>query len=155
MYDTHADAIFRFCFMKVSSREIAEDITQETFTRLWQQVRSREALQNERAFLYRVARNLIIDWYRKRKSGSLEVLTDAGFEFVDDSEPDPQHLSEFKEVIKTIGTLDEPTREALLLRFVEGQSPKDIARITGESANVISVRITRGLEKVRKQLHIS
>lgn len=154
-YDQHADAIFRFCVLKVSSRELAQDVMQETFTRYWQQLRLGKAIENEQAFLYRVARNLVIDWYRKKKEQSLDAMLDSGIEFVNNSHMDAEQQAEFKGILETIKVLDEPTREALLLRFVEGKSPTEIAQITDETPNVISVRITRGLEKVRARLHIS
>jgi len=153
-YDTHASAIFRYCRLKVSSHEVAEDVTQETFARYWQQLRLGKDVANEKALLYRIARNLVIDWYRKKKEHSLDTLTDAGLEFADGAHVDIEHKAEFNAVIKTINTLDEQTREALLLRFVEGLSPREIAEITGETPNVISVRINRGITKVRDRLNI-
>ncbi len=153
-YDSHVDAVFRYCRLKVSSNEIAEDVTQETFARYWQQLRLGKEVLNEKALLYRIARNLIIDWYRKKKEQSLDTLADAGFEFSDGAHEDIERTAEFAGVIAVIKTLDEPTREALLLRFVEGLSPKDIAEITGETANVISVRINRGIAKVKDRLNI-
>ena len=53
-----------------------------------------------------------------------------------------------------LGELPLVYREVLTLRFVEGFLPKEIAELTGESANTVSVRITRGLQKVRDHLHI-
>lgn len=154
VYDQHADAIFRYCQMKVSSREMAEDISQEVFTRYWQQLRLGKDVQNDRALLYSIARNLVIDWYRKKKDQSLDTLTDAGFEFGTDDHIATVAQSEIREVLGVLSELDEPTREALTLRFVEGFLPSEIAELTGESANTISVRITRGLQKVRDYLHI-
>ena len=153
-YDQYADSIFRFCQLKVSVRATAEDISQEVFTRYWQQLRLGKDIQNERALLYSIARNLIIDWYRKRKEQSLDVLSEAGFEFASDDHHPTLVQSEVREVIQVISSLDETTREALTLRFVEGLSPKDIAEITGETANTISVRLNRGIKKVQEHLHI-
>ena len=154
-YDTYADAIFRFCQLKVSSRATAEDISQEVFTRYWQQLRLGKDILNERALLYSIARNLIIDWYRKRKDQSLDVLTEAGFEFASEDHHATVAQAEVREVIAVITGLDEITREALILRYVEGLSPKDIADITGETPNAISVRLNRGIKKVREHLHIA
>ena len=155
VYDQYSDAIFRFCQLRVSIRATAEDISQEVFTRYWQQLRLGKVIVNDRALLYSIARNLIIDWYRKHKEQSLDTLTDAGFEFAGDDHRKTIAQAEVKEVIAVISELDEPTREALLLRFVEGLTPKDIAEITGESANAISVRLNRGIKKVQEHLHIS
>ena len=133
-YDEYGDAIFRFCQLKVAVRATAEDISQEVFLRYWQQLRMGKDIENGRALLYSIARNLIIDWYRKKKEQSLDTLVDAGFEFQSSDDISTVSQSEAREVLGVIGKLDEPTREALTLRYVEGFSPKDIAEITGETA---------------------
>lgn len=153
VYDDYADALFRFCALKVSGRSVAEDLTQETFMRYWQQLRNGTEIGNDRAFLYAVARNLIIDWYRKRKEQSLDAMTEEGFEFASDDHSRVKEHAEVREVLGVVNELDEPSREALTLRFVDGLSPKDIAALTGESANAVSVRINRALKKVREHLH--
>ena len=71
IYRDKSDNIFRFCLIKVSDRDQALDITQETFLRLWQSLQSKEEIRNEKAFLFTIARRLIIDWYRKKKSLSI------------------------------------------------------------------------------------
>lgn len=153
VYDRYADDIFRFCAMKVSRRELAEDITQEVFMRFWQQMRQGEEIRNERALLYTMARNLVIDWYRRQKEQSLDAMTDQGLEFANEDHRTIEERAQMREAIDAIQTLDEPSRDALLLRFVEGLPPADIAAISGESANVISVRINRALKKVQDILH--
>jgi DNA-directed RNA polymerase specialized sigma24 family protein len=67
--------------LKVSSREIAQDLTQEVFMRFWQTLRDGEKAYNERALLYTIARHLVIDWYRKKKESSLDALDEQGIEF--------------------------------------------------------------------------
>lgn len=154
VYDRYADDIFRFCVLKVSPREVAQDLTQEVFARYWQQLRQGTAVGNDRALLYTIARNLVIDWYRKRKEQSLDMLTEEGFEFASGDHESIEQHAEIREVLDVVRELDEPSREALTLRFVEGLSPKDIAAISGESANAVSVRINRALKKVQQHLHI-
>lgn len=153
-YDRYADDIFRFCVLKVSNREVALDISQDTFMRFWQQLRTGTTIENERALLYTIARNLVIDWYRKRKDQSLDTLTDAGFEFAGDDHRSIEDRAQLREVLGVVGELDEPAREALTLRFVDGLSPKEIAALSGETANAVSVRINRALKKVQDHLHI-
>lgn len=154
IYDSYADAIFRFVLVKVSDKERAEDITQEVFTRFWQALRKGTVMQNDRALLYAIARNLVIDWYRKKKEVSLDAMTEDGFEAPGASEVPILQNAMNNEVLAVIQILDEPTRESLILRFVEGLTPADIAQQRGESANAVSVRINRGLKKVREHLHI-
>lgn len=152
-YDAHGDAIFRFCVLKVSNRELAQDLSQEVFMRYWQAIRKGEQFQNERAYLYTLARNLVIDWYRKKKESSLDALAEAGIEFKGDTSKSITDSAEAREALEVIEQLEEGDREVLLLRFVEGFSPKEIAALSGESANAISVRIHRALKKVQEHLH--
>jgi RNA polymerase sigma-70 factor (ECF subfamily) len=154
IYDLYVQDIFRFCVFKVSSRELAEDLTQEVFTRYWQSIRAGTAIVNDRAFLYTLARNLIIDWYRKKKDLSLEVLTDAGFEFQSKDHQSITMSAEVNEILRVVNILDEHSREVMLLRFVEGFSPSDIAKIRGETANTVSVRINRAIKKVQEHIHV-
>lgn len=153
IYDTYANDIYRFCYLKVSRREVAEDLTQEVFMRFWQALREGTVMRSDRALLYTMARNLVIDWYRKKKESSLDALTDEGIEFVGSNRKDVELGAEVQEALAAIHQLDEPSREAVLLRYVEGFSPRDIAELTGESANVVSVRLNRALKKVRTLMH--
>ena len=153
-YDTYNDAIFRFCLLKVSSREVAQDITQEVFMRYWQNLRKGEDFKNERAFLYAIARNLVIDWYRKKKESSLDAIMETGVDFKGDTSKAITEHAEANEVLAVIEQLEETDREVLLLRYVDGFSPKDIAEQIGESPNVVSVRIHRALKKVQELIHV-
>ena len=153
-FDAYSDAIFRFCLLKVSKTEVAEDITQEVFIRYWQSMLKGDVFNNERAFLYAVARNLVIDWYRKRKDQSLDASLEAGIDFKGEGSDSVTKDSEISEVLAIIQELDAIDREVLLLRYVEGFSPKEISSLLNESTNVISVRIHRALKKVQETMGI-
>ncbi len=153
IYDTYADDIFRFCLLKVSNRELAQDLSQEVFTRFWSALREGTVMRSERALLYTMARNLVIDWYRKKKESSLDVLSEQGIEFQGEDQDDVTREAEMQEALRVVQELDDASREVLLLRFVEGLSPKEIALLSGESANAVSVRINRAMKKVRTLMH--
>lgn len=149
VHTAHADAIFRFCMMKVSSREIAQDLTQEAFMKLWQSLRDGNRIDNVRAFLYTITRNQITDWYRKKKSVSLNVLEEDGIEFASNDHHGIIRQSEVREALELIRELDDRDQEVLLLRFVEGLQPADIARALHEPVGRISVRINRATKKLK------
>ena len=153
-YDTHADGLFRFVSFKLSDREMALDLVQETFTRLWDTMRSGTVVENEKAFLFTIARRLVIDRYRARRASSLDALQEEyGFDPIDEIESPPERLAEQKEAVALIRKLPETYQEVLLLRYVEGLEPRDIARVVGDSANAVTVRLHRGLEKLRTLMH--
>lgn len=156
IYAKESDAIFRFCFVRVSNREQALDITQETFLRLWQSLQDGKEISNNKAFLFTIARRLIIDWYRKKKSLSLDGILlredNEGFDFMDlgTDKEGLESVAEGRYLISKINELTEASREPVYLRFVEDLSPPEIGKILGISANAASVRINRGLEELRR-----
>jgi len=150
-YDEYADVLFRFCFSKTSNRESALDLTQETFTRLWDQLVEQRHIENPRALMYTIARNLIIDHYRKKKTDSLDAITESGIEFGREASAEDEVA--YADALSAINALPEQYREVVYLRYVEELKPREIADITGESVNIISVRITRGMKALREALH--
>lgn len=148
-YESHGDAIFRYALSKTSDRERALDITQETFMKFWEYVSKDQEFKSPKALIYQIARNQIIDWYRKKKSSSLDELMETKDFSVD------VPLVEFSEariIFEKIDEFEEPIRTTLLLRFNEDRSIKEIAKTLGESENTVSVRIHRALEELRKLL---
>jgi RNA polymerase sigma-70 factor (ECF subfamily) len=152
-FDLYHDAIFRFCVVKVSNRELAEDMTQEVFTRLWQYLRDEKEITNTRAFLYTIAHNLAKDWYKKKKSVSLDMQMEAGLSPAG-RELGQDILSEYAEVLQVIADMDERDKEVLLLRYVEGFEPKQISEIIDETANNVSVRLNRAMARLKEKMHV-
>ena len=155
VYHEESDAIFRFCITRVSDRDQAIDITQETFTRLWQAFLKDTVMVNRRAFIFTIAHHLIIDWYRKKKSISLESLaredSSEGYEPPNETARQDLELeTEGRYILDKIHQLGPSYRHAVYLRFVEGFSPPEIAEVLGISANAASVRVSRGIEELRK-----
>ena len=152
-YDALSDALFRHCFFRVSNREVALDMVQEGFTKTWQHIARGGEIDNMKAFLYRVMNNLIIDYYRKRKSDSLDALLEEGF--------DPGTLgheeivldAEYSEVKKVLMDIPEGDRDVIVFRYIDGLSIKEIAKTLKETENTVSVRLHRTLEKARKILN--
>ena len=150
-YEELSDAIFRYCYFHTSNREKALDITQETFVKTWEYMDSSHEIDNIKAFLYRVAKNLIIDDRRKKKSDSLDKMTEEGFEpRSEESELKIiENIFEAKMALRTVDKLSEKYKEVIILRFVEDMSVKDIAKVLRKNENTISVRIHRGIERLK------
>lgn len=149
-HDQFADAIFRHCFFRLSDREKAKDVAQETFIRLWKYLAEGKEIVNMRAFLYRIANNLVIDEYRKKEMFSLDQMQEeTGFDISFDPKRAIESRDEFERAQMLIDQIPDPYREALVMRHIDGLSVKEIARIVGVSENVISVRIHRAMEKLK------
>lgn len=155
-YDTHADALFRFAFYKLSDREKAKDVVQDTFVKVWEYMAADGEIGNMKALLYKIATNAIIDNYRKKKEMSLDSLLEEGFDpndqrhsgsaIIDESEADL--------VIKAIHGLEDEDRSLLLMRYIDGLSVKEIALATGQRENTVSVRIHRAIKMLKDVLKV-
>ena len=162
MYEREADGLFRFCFLRVSNREQARDIVQDAFMRVWQTLLLGKDIAYERAFLYTITRNLIIDWYRKAKSESLEALTEREGGDGEETNEFPDRgaegritvSAEAREILSAIQELEPIYREAVYLRLVEEALPQEIGEMLGLSANAVSVRVSRGIEQLRTRFKL-
>ncbi|MBI4426912.1 MAG: RNA polymerase sigma factor [Candidatus Magasanikbacteria bacterium] len=150
IYDKYADAIFRFCYWRLFERELAKDVMQEAFLKAWEYLSSGRQVENLRAFVFKIARNLIIDNRRvKKEMSSVEEMAEIGQEVMAKDEQWNLRL-DLARVKCLLDELDEIYREAVALRYIEGLRPKEIAEILGESEDVVSVRIHRGLKKMKE-----
>lgn len=143
---------------RISNRDIALDITQEAFTKYWDTLANGRVVKNDKALIFTITRNLIIDYYRKKKTVSLESLTETedgeNFEdFVlekDDKKNDIELETEARFLINKIQELPKSYQQIIYLRYVEDMSPEEISKILGISTNATSVRIHRGIEELKK-----
>lgn len=148
-YDELGDSLFRHSFFRVSNREVATDMVQDTFIKTWQHIERGETIQNLKAYLYHVMNNLIIDYYRKSKSGSLDILLDDGFNPADET-VDIEGEAEVSLVVSSLTELPDEDRKLIVMRHVDGHSISEIAQMLGETENVVSVRIHRAIKKLKK-----
>ena len=151
-YDELADKLFNHCFFKVSHREAAKDLVQETFTKSWKHIASGKEVLNLKAFLYKVANNLVIDHYRRSKDVSLDALREDGFDHSINGGEEIVVAAEHSRVLSVLKKLPKAHREIIVWRFVDGLTPKDIAEISGISENAVSVRLNRAMKKLRLRI---
>ena len=154
-YENFSDQIFRYCLIQTSNRETAKDLTQDTFMRAWEYLRQGKAsIEYMKAFLYKIATNLIIDYRRKKKpTSSIEgMMEEEGFD-IPSGEREREKMEgaiEIENMMQVLGGLDEKYRDVLTMRFINDLSLSEIAEATGESENNVSVRLHRAIEKLRR-----
>ncbi|MBI4134524.1 MAG: sigma-70 family RNA polymerase sigma factor [Candidatus Sungbacteria bacterium] len=155
IYDSYAEAIYRHCFFRVFSRELAEDLTQETFIRAWEYAASgTRRVDNWKAFLYRIATNLVIDHSRKKHEENLSQILrrDPGMEPRTDGAADMEKTVLLGEIRQAFKDLKEEEQKLLVLRYIDDLDPKEIAEILETTANNVSVKLHNALKKVKKLL---
>jgi RNA polymerase sigma-70 factor (ECF subfamily) len=158
-FEKHSDELFRHAALRLSDRERAVELTQECFLRAWEYVARGEKIEHYRSFLYRVLNNLIIDEYRRRKTQSLDAMleNEETAVFVEgELLRDPSDIFEEASIkfegqhmLTLVAKLPEPYRTVIVMRYVDGLMPAEIAELLEESDNTISVRINRAMRKLR------
>ena len=103
-----------------------------------------------KAFLYRIATNAIIDYRRKKKSTSLDDMMETGFDVGHDEREHLENGYDSQKLMELLDDVGETYKAVIIMRFIDDLSIKEIADITGESENNISVKIHRATEKLRK-----
>lgn len=149
VYEEYSKPLFKFCFYKLSSKEKASDLVSDTFLRTWQYLKQGNHIENEKSFLYMTARHLIIDEYRKKKNISLDLLIGLGFETPHTDEQEIYNQLDGALLLKEVGKLPPSYSSVIMMRYVNDFSIGDISKILKSSENAISVKIHRGLSKLR------
>ena len=153
LYDKHYTSVFNFVYYRVLDEPLAQDITAEVFVRLVTNIKKLKTHEKALlAWLYRVARNLITDHYRKNKRISDEPLEDDQFS-VPDSLPQLAELAISSEQLQeAFETLTPEQQQVILLKFVEGHSNRAIGDRIGKSEGAIKSLQHRALDALRRVL---
>jgi RNA polymerase sigma-70 factor (ECF subfamily) len=148
--------LFRYLLYITGHRERAEDFFQETWIRVLERGHQYDGKSKFEAWLFSIARHLVIDWQRQKKAQSLDALTNpdegAPMEFADD-DPSPLHQVLTQESEATVQASMEKLpaiyREVLLLRFQEELGLVEIATVLSAPLSTVKSRLYRGLEDLR------
>ena len=158
-FDEFSDALFRHALFRLNDRERAMDIVQDTFTKVWSYVRDGHEIASYKPFLYKVLNNLVVDEYRRRRESSLDALfekegIDEGSfnDLIGDDVETLINTLDGKRAIILLDQLPEQFKEVIVLRYVDGLRPKEIAALVEESENVVSVRIHRGIALLKTMI---
>jgi len=150
LYDMHVERVYKHIYYRVGNTADVEDLTQQVFIKAWQAIgRYKKTASPFLAWLIKISHNLVIDFYRSKKS---EAYID--FDIVDTKpETDPAHLVEAQfnqqETRQAINKLHGDQQQVILMRFIEDFSYAEIAAALGKSEGAIRVILHRGLAKLK------
>ncbi len=137
--------LLNYTFKILSRVAPSEEVVQESFLKLWMQEFPGNFEHYPKAWLYRVCRNMAIDILRKDKRLSLED----NLEEILSCPCVSEDLFDASMIMKEIDKLDALEKEALVLKFNDDLSYKEIAELTGSSVSLVGVRIHNGLQKIK------
>jgi RNA polymerase sigma-70 factor, ECF subfamily len=152
LYERHLDEILRYVFYRVANRFEAEDLTETVFLKAWEALpRFASSKVNLRAWLYRIAHNVVIDHYRARKT-----TLDVSDVLLRDEHPLPEQRVQAREqnqqLALALQSLNANLQNVIICRFINGLSHSETAQIMGMHEGHVRVLQYRALKKLRQWL---
>lgn len=161
LYDRYASTVLGVAHKVIGDQHAAEDVLQETFWRVWKSASTFQAeLGPLKIWLFRIARNLAIDAYRRQTVRPQAVLETVDEEPVLEQLPDPsmdvaeqaQVILKHRQVRKALGSLPAVQRRVIEMAYFYGMTRQEIAEATGEALGTIHTRARLALQKLREEL---
>lgn len=161
LYDRHAPTVLAISLKVIGDRTAAEDVLQETFWRVWRSARTFEPQRGSfTSWLFRIARNLAIDAFRRRNVRPMEIISAEDPDSLLDQVSDPdmnvaeqaQSAIENRRVRNALANLPRVQRQVIEMAYFFGMTRQEIAEMTGEALGTIHTRARLGLQKLREDL---
>ncbi|MFA0740862.1 MAG: hypothetical protein DFNUSKGM_000969 [Candidatus Fervidibacter sacchari] len=167
------EKVYTFAWHFLQSRELAEDVTQDTFVKAWESLHSLKSNDAFQAWLHQIARRLCLDTLRKRAwetsvsefnvpadqqisedgEGEVEPFL-AGVESTDSLDPEEVVIENERKraVHEAIAQLSPPLREVVVLHYLEGLPVDEVAKILSVPIGTVLSRLARAREALRRTL---
>lgn len=151
-YHAYSNDLYKYVLLMIGDRDQAKDILQDTFLRAYDKMESFHG-DNARSWLFRIARNITIDYIRKKKpiayfidSASLIIATDKN----------PEQIMELnqaeRDLHNALNNIKRTYRDVIILRKIKEFSLSESSHILGWTENKVKVTLFRGLKALRKEL---
>lgn len=148
-HKNYGKGLHSHAFFKVHNRAMGEDMVQDTFMKTWKYLVKGGKIDVMKSFLYHILNNLIVDEYRKRKTSSLDVILEKGYEPSEDTTERLMNALDGRTAILLIQRLPKKYQKVMRMRYVQDLSLKEMSLTTGQSKNTIAVQLHRGLAKLK------
>lgn len=158
IYEKYHNDLFRFLFYLVKNREVAEDLIQEVYIRVLRSYDKFEGKSSLKTWLFSIARNVSIDYFRKQQSLKNKLLNQIDWNRleINDHHPLPEEIAIQNEEIRTLYkcldacTLDQ--RTVIIVRFIQDMSIAETAKVLGWSESKVKTTQHRALNILRKNM---
>lgn len=150
IYNQYYKQLYRYCQFNLRDTVLAQDVVQETFLRAWKGIGKFSFADGGtmQAFLYRIARNLIIDHSRRKKSSRL--VEHENLEAESEFEESVDRDAEKEKLKKALDELNEKDRQIVILRYLEEMSFAEVSKVVKIREGALRVRVHRILDKLKK-----
>lgn len=152
----YGEAVYSYCFRVLRSRSVTDDVHQTVFVQAFRDIGKFNKRSSFRSWIFAIAHNRCLDQMKKERCYQDIHKADEILQ----GEPDPSPSSEEQLVKRAfavaldecLGNLNRDVRMAVLLRYMEGFTYEEMARICGENPATLQARVARALPVLRKCL---
>lgn len=160
IYDTYVEKIYRFVYLRVNSKEEAQDITSQVFLNFLSKSQKNTKLNSQdilslQAFLYRIAKNLLIDNYRLKGRSVLSLDENGANEIIDTKPLVDKNTSKEEDMVvlqEKLNKLKSPYFEVVIWHYLEDLEIETIAKILNKTPGNVRVILHRGLNQLKKDV---
>lgn len=149
LYDLYAPALYRYMYYRLGAKSIAEDLTAEVFVRV---LSMKSTPDDWRAYLYRVAHNLVVD-YLRRNPAVLETIPETMFDERGDPVSHAERADERNRLRRAIARLTPEQQQVIVLKFVQEMTNAQVAQIMNKPEGAVKALQHRALTNLREWLH--
>ncbi len=149
MYDKYVDKIYNFVYYRTHHKETAEDLTSLIFIKALENISNYKKGTNFNAWIYRIARNTIIDHYRtKREFKDIDDIWDLASS--DDLSSKIDNKETLKKIEKYLNTLKSLQRDVIIMRIWDNLSFKEISKILNKSEGSLKMMLSRSRKELKE-----
>lgn len=155
LYDQYVDRIYAYIYHRIGQTEVAEDLTGQVFMRMLEAIQAGHPWRTSfSGWLYRIAHNLVIDFYRRRQRATFVELDGAAP--IQATDGDPWRAAELRlesqRVRKALQMLTEEQSQVITLRFLEELSIAEVADLMGKTEGAIKALQYRAILTLKRMM---
>ena len=155
LYDAYIQKIYSYIFFRIRHRQIAEDLASQTFVKALEYIASFDSEKGSfSAWLYRIARNTVFDYYRtSHPSGSLDETSDVPSQ--SDTQREVAGRLELERAEAFLKQLPSELRDLVIMRVWDGLSYAEISEVTGKTEAACKMSVSRSLARIQKYMYVA
>lgn len=153
IYDLYFEKVYRFVFYRVNHRQAAEDLVAEVFIKAWNKITEIAEPKSFNGWIYQIARNLVIDYYRSRKEDVDLSLLENVLEYEDNILDKANFTFQQKAFLESLKKLSAEQQLVIKLKFIEELDNPEIAELLNKSEGAIRVIQHRAIQELKNLLN--
>jgi RNA polymerase sigma-70 factor (ECF subfamily) len=153
LYVRHLTPIYRYFIVRTADKTLSEDLAHSVFLKAWSNADKLSDLDTSLPWLFAIARNTLIDYWRKKKEvlvDNVEIFEASGA--TGDVLEEHEYKQQIEKIRSVLGSLSEDQREMVLMKFFEGLTNKEISTITRRSPTAVRALQYRALMALKQNI---